>query len=812
MLRLLRTIYRLIEAIVSLPYKLLRAPATIFLFNPRLGRFRLILAPFVLFVLAAALIAYVVAPIRGFTGHVYLADALRYTDERSQGTAIYDARGFFIGIYDPALDSQEDVNYSGKTIRLPDYIAYPDHKSIHLDKAPEAYWQCLLFQEDRHLGTIWNPFGIDFLGILKIPYTTITKTIATGRPSFGAGGSTLPMQLARIFFKTPPSRNESIRDKLERKLKEWWLAPVIYWELSKGGDISRLKAWSANHFPHAQRTGGQPLYGIEQTSLILFGKPASDLSIAEQYVLAAAVNQPIILLRGSERLNAIRTATWRRIVNERARYCANQLLTDETERAAVGRELTALAAKDPDPKTPAALMEGLTRLAPRSARWADANPVIRSNALVPSAKYGVRDEMKNRFGYAWRTHVRGVHLTLDALENRTFRNRIEDALAKTQKRFKSRINPSFSLDIADARSQDRALAPKVPDVVIAAADRSGRLVRYFESNFNAAYFGSSLGRDAATGRYDPKRESRYIASIGKMIGAIAIANQGGDDGDTTYLDTRAPDIGLEACGTGRQRRSRKAEVSFACSLNTPLAWRLARTDTVALRQLVRDYDVTLPDAQARGAQLARNLVVGQAAASPRTVHRMAGSILSALTGQDADKASYPTLVKTFDRTERLIDTDLTGQDKKAPDVKELIKPESHDALKAFLSAPICYPFGTLRRISDWCADKRNDVTLHFGKTGTWGTGALAAEADDTVDLWVAGGISFASGAAYSYVVLIGSGSPSTPWGRDLYAGAVAEPILRALLDDLARMAVRDKQGVAAHPTAPDDAGSPRKTP
>jgi len=191
---------------------------------------------------------------------------------------------------------------------------------------------------------------------------------------------------------------------------------------------------------------------------------------------------------------------------------------------------------------------------------------------------------------------------------------------------------------------------------------------------------------------------------------------------------------------------------------------------------------------------------------------MAGSILSALTEKGTDKVSYPTLVKTFDRTERLIDTDLTGQDRRAPYVNELIKPESHDALKAFLSAPICYPFGTLRRISDWCADKRADVTLHFGKTGTWGTGALAAEADDTVDLWVAGGISFSSGAAYSYVVLIGSGSPSTPWGRDLYAGAVAEPILRALLDDLKGLAARQNQGAVAETTTPIDGDGPRKSP
>jgi hypothetical protein len=76
------------------------------------------------------------------------------------------------------------------------------------------------------------------------------------------------------------------------------------------------------------------------------------------------------------------------------------------------------------------------------------------------------------------------------------------------------------------------------------------------------------------------------------------------------------------------------------------------------------------------------------------------------------------------------------------------------------------------------------VALHFAKTGTRGTGAVDPAAFDTVDLWVAGGIKFASGPAFSYVLVIGSGSPSDPFARDLYAGQVAEPLLRVLLEDL----------------------------
>ena len=214
------------------------------------------------------------------------------------------------------------------------------------------------------------------------------------------------MQLARIFFKTPPSRNESALEKLTRKAKEWWLAPVIHWELTKGGDIEPLKRWSANHFPLAQRTGGQALYGIEQTSLIVFGKGAKELSAAEQFVLAAAVNQPIILLGGSPRLNELRETAWRRIVSRRARYCADKLIGSANARAAVTNELDRLAEHAPSPKTAPKIADALNALRPASTRPAEANPIRRSNTLIPAAKYGVRDELKNAYGFAWRAHAR----------------------------------------------------------------------------------------------------------------------------------------------------------------------------------------------------------------------------------------------------------------------------------------------------------------------------------------------------------------------------------------------------------------------
>jgi hypothetical protein len=70
--------------------------------------------------------------------------------------------------------------------------------------------------------------------------------------------------------------------------------------------------------------------------------------------------------------------------------------------------------------------------------------------------------------------------------------------------------------------------------------------------------------------------------------------------------------------------------------------------------------------------------------------------------------------------------------------------------------------------------------LHFAKTGT----QVTEDPDATVDAWIAGGLQFSNGAAYSYVVVIGTGSASEPWARKLHAAQVAAPLLEALLEDL----------------------------
>jgi membrane peptidoglycan carboxypeptidase len=778
MLAVFRVLARALELLLLLPLRILRLLLDRIAFNPRLGPLRYVASAAMLYTLFALTLVYAVAPVRALVGHYTLGEKLHYDAERWLATAIYDARGNFVGTFDPRLDSLRDINYTGEAIDLGDYVANPDHKSIPVREVPEQYWQCLVYLEDRNLGGPLNPFGIDLPGVLKIPLSTLRRSFLARRPVLGIGGSTLAMQFVRVIYQTPPHADEGALAKLKRKFGEWWLAPVIYRELTLGGD-TRLKQWAADHLWLAQRTGGSPLHGIEVTSRIVFGKGAKDLSVAEQFVLASAVNRPIILLQGSERLNEVRLDRWRYLIEVRARSCAEKLITDEAQQKQVLFDLIAMAGGPPDPKIKPKLQQALNRYEPAMAQRAQANPVIRANALMQSARYGVREEMKQVYGFGWRDHVRGVTTTFEAGENLAFGRKEEARLAELDTQYAAKVDPGYTLDPAKV-SPER----KSPNVIVAAANAEGEIVRYYEEGETASYFGSPFARDAATGFYDASRESRMVASTGKILAAIAIANTMRDTAQTLYLDTQAPATGLEDCGHGTERRGRKAIVTFACSLNDPLMNRTAQVGQARVKKIIDALGYTMPPPDATGAQTPPStaVVLGLVAASPRRVHRTAAVVLASLIGRGGAPVKTPSLIRTYDYT--------TRESAVQPDAgrilpDKVIRRGGRPLLRALLQAPLCYqaggrPTGTLKSLSSWCASRHPGLRLHFAKTGT----QVTNDPDATVDAWIAGGLQFGNGAAYSYVVVVGTGSARDSWARNLHSAQIAAPLLETLLLDL----------------------------
>lgn len=793
MLALLRFLTRFVEIMLVLPVRLYHVVIGSIAFNPRLGPLRYVFQAALAYVVFALLLVYVLAPVRGMIGGYYSAEKLRYDAERWLATAIYDANGAFVGTYDPRLDSLRDVNFTDRPIELADYVANPDHKSIPVRKVPDHYWRCLMHLEDRHLGSWLNPYGIDLAGVLKIPFSSIERSIALRRPSIGFGGSTLPMQLSRVIYKTPPSSRENVLQKLRRKIGEWWLAPVIYHELTRGGDDTALKQWAANHLWLAQRTGGQSLHGVEVTSQIVFGKEARDLSTAEQFVLASAVNKPIILLEGDAKLNAVRLDRWRSIIEVRAKTCVERLISDEAEQKQALFELVQMASGPPQTHVRPKLQKALEHYHPQLADRAEVNPVIRANVLLPAARLGIREEMKQSFGYNWRAAVRGVTTTLDVAENLAFRDEIDKHLPELQKKWGARIKPGYTLDPAQL-GPDRVQ----PDIIVVAANARGEIVRYYDSNQTSPYFGSPMARDRQTGVYRLSLEGRQIASTGKIIAAVAIANSGNDTIYSPYVDELLPASRIDSCERAAQPvapdgRHRAAIVAFACSLNRPIEWRLARFGQQRVARLVEQFNFTMPPSHGQtGATPATTATVrGLIGGSPQRVHQLSATVLAALTGRANAVVSPPTLVKTYDFTTR--DAAAQFEQNRRLDVRvgDVIRPRAQPLIKAFLSAPLCQVaygkvIGTLTSLSNWCSERRKDLTLHFAKTGT----SVTADPDETVDAWITGGLQFTNGAAFSYVVLVGTGSGRQPWARSLHAGQVAAPLVAVLLEDLAGLARR----------------------
>ena len=136
MLALFRVLLRLSEVILAVPVWIGRTLTAGIVFNPRLGALRYVVWGAVGYLIFALGLVYVVAPIRGVTGAHFMADKLRYDAERWLATAVYDARGNFVGTFDPRLDSRRDVNYTDAAIGVGSYTANPDHKSIPVRDVP----------------------------------------------------------------------------------------------------------------------------------------------------------------------------------------------------------------------------------------------------------------------------------------------------------------------------------------------------------------------------------------------------------------------------------------------------------------------------------------------------------------------------------------------------------------------------------------------------------------------------------------------------------------------------------------------------
>ncbi len=155
------------------------------------------------------------------------------------------------------------------------YEMIPDgggrHTPVSLESIPLALQQATISTEDASFYA--NP-GVDLSGILRALWINLRggETLA--------GGSTITQQVARSLLLEPGERSQRT---LRRKLRESWLA----WQLARRRSKGEILALYLN-----QTYYGGLAYGVEAAAQTYFGKPVSELDLAECALLAGLPQAP----------------------------------------------------------------------------------------------------------------------------------------------------------------------------------------------------------------------------------------------------------------------------------------------------------------------------------------------------------------------------------------------------------------------------------------------------------------------------------------------------------------------------------------
>jgi len=145
------------------------------------------------------------------------------------------------------------------------------HAVLPLEYIPLAVRQATIATEDKSFYS--NP-GIDLLGILRALWINLRRGETL------SGGSTITQQVARNLLLDPAERGQR---SLRRKLRE----AILAWQLTRHLSKDEILALYLN-----QTYYGGLAYGIEAAAQTYFGKPASQLDLAESALLAGLPQAP----------------------------------------------------------------------------------------------------------------------------------------------------------------------------------------------------------------------------------------------------------------------------------------------------------------------------------------------------------------------------------------------------------------------------------------------------------------------------------------------------------------------------------------
>ncbi len=127
--------------------------------------------------------------------------------------------------------------------------------------------------------SFWENSGLNVRGLARAAWENFSPF--QGDPFQGSGGSSITQQLAKTVYIAPAER---LQRSVERKLKE----AAIALELTTRYPKDQVLEWYLNSISY-----GGVYVGIEAASQGYFGKPASELTLAEASLLAGIPQQPV---------------------------------------------------------------------------------------------------------------------------------------------------------------------------------------------------------------------------------------------------------------------------------------------------------------------------------------------------------------------------------------------------------------------------------------------------------------------------------------------------------------------------------------
>jgi membrane peptidoglycan carboxypeptidase len=166
-----------------------------------------------------------------------------------------------------------------------------DRQMLSYNQIPQSMINAVLAAEDRHF---WTEGGVSPTGILRASYEDVT-----GNDGSLQGGSTITQEFVRQYYQ-----GIGTQQTLSRKIKEIFVAMKVAKEKSK--------QWILQNYLNTVYMGNGA-YGVQAAAETYFNKPVAGLTVAQDAVIAAVVQQPSTYPQPQYRPEL--EARWRYVIN-----------------------------------------------------------------------------------------------------------------------------------------------------------------------------------------------------------------------------------------------------------------------------------------------------------------------------------------------------------------------------------------------------------------------------------------------------------------------------------------------------------------